>query len=285
VAEQHPLADRRATRGVLAADLHSAIERDELTMLYQPIVELGSGVIVGAEALVRWAHPTRGLLGPGAFLPFAELHPRLNAGVGRATARMVFEQIARWDRELPGSLPLGVALNLSPSRLREPGLSDELRAMLDRAGADPRRLIVELTEGAVMSLDIDAPLILSEFEELGVRTALDDFGTGHSSLAHLRDFPLHEVKIDRSFVAQVATSRTDQVVVRSVLAIAREFGAGVVVEGIETEEQRQALLELDLTLLAQGFHFAPPLTAEELTGLLRDGAALPREALHPHAVA
>jgi diguanylate cyclase (GGDEF)-like protein len=265
VAEQEASGAQRSARGVLAADLHHALERDEL---------------VGAEALVRWQHPTRGLLGPGAFLPFAELHPRLNAGIGSATARMVFAQIAAWDRELPDALPMGVALNVAPSRLREPGLLDEMRTMLDSAGVDPRRVIVELTESAVMSLDVDASALVGELEELGVHIALDDFGTGHSSLAHLRDFPLHEVKIDRSFIAQIATSRTDQVVVRSVLAIAGEFEARAVVEGVETEEQREALLALDPRLLAQGFLFAPPLTAEELTGLLCGGATLPRETLH-----
>jgi diguanylate cyclase (GGDEF)-like protein len=280
-----PSDRRRDARGVLAADLHRALARGELTMMYQPIVELATGAIVGAEALVRWQHPTRGLLGPGTFVPFAERHPRLNAGVGRAVAGMVFAQVAAWDRELPGELPLGVAINVSPSRLREPGLHDEMRDMLDAAGVDPGRLIVELTEGAVMSLDIDAPAIVSELEELGVRTALDDFGTGHSSLAHLRDFPLREVKVDRSFISQIASSRTDQVVVRSVLAIAAEFGATVVVEGVETEEQRRALLDIDPTLLAQGFHFAPPLTADELTDLLRTHERLPRSALHLHAPA
>jgi diguanylate cyclase (GGDEF)-like protein len=285
VAEQEASGAQSSARGVLAADLHRALERDELTMLYQPIVQLRSGRIVGAEALVRWQHPARGLLGPGAFLPFAELHPRLNAGIGSATARMVFAQVGAWDRELPDALPMGVALNVAPSRLREPGLLDEMRTMLDSAGVDPRRVIVELTETAVMSLDVDASALVGELEELGVHIALDDFGTGHSSLAHLRDFPLHEVKIDRSFIAQVATSRTDQVVVRSVLAIAGEFEARAVVEGVETEEQREALLALDPRLLAQGFLFAPPLTAEELTGLLRSGATLPRRTLHRHAMA
>jgi EAL domain-containing protein (putative c-di-GMP-specific phosphodiesterase class I) len=126
-----------------------------------------------------------------------------------------------------------------------------------------------------MDLDIDVPAVLAGIADLGVRVALDDFGTGHSSLAHLRDFPLHEIKIDLSFVARIGESASDRAVIRAVLAIATQFGAIVVVEGIEEEQQRQAILAMQDDVIAQGYHFARPMPARELTDLLREGARLP----------
>jgi diguanylate cyclase (GGDEF)-like protein len=276
VADEELLGRRPRADGPITAELRRALARDELVLHYQPLVSMASGEILGAEALVRWEHPTRGLLAPDTFLPATELHPWLNAELNRRVARDVMRQVARWDSELPGRLPLGVSMNLTPTRLNEPSIRSNLLAGLDAAGVDASRITIEITESALMDLDIDAPEVLRGIAALGIRIALDDFGTGHSSLARLRDFPLHEIKIDRSFVPGVLEAGTDRALVAAVLAIANEFGALVVVEGVETDDQRQALLGMRQDVLAQGFYFAASMPAEAFTALLEAKAALPR---------
>ena len=254
----------------ITAELRRALESDELVMYYQPLVALDTGAVLGAEALVRWQHRSRGLLPPGLFMPVTEMHPWLNAGVSRKIAAMVLQQTARWDQDLPGRLPHGISVNVAPTRLKDPALRDELRALLAQMGVPPERIVVELTEGALMDLGIDAAEALSQLAEIGVRIALDDFGTGHSSLAHLRDFPLHEIKVDQSFTALITDSKPDRAVVRAVLAIAREFGADVVVEGVELEEQREALLAMNGDdVIGQGYLFSRPLPADDFTRLVQ----------------
>lgn len=275
MADEALLEPRVRPETPITAELRQALEQDELVMHYQPLVDMASGTIVGAEALVRWEHPTRGLVPPGSFLPAAETHPWLSAQISNTIGSAVLRQLAEWDSKLPGCLPMGVAINLSPTRLKDPTLRESMSTALDAAGVDPARVIIELTEGGLMDLDIDAAAALTELAGLDVRIALDDFGTGHSSLSRLRDFPLDEIKIDRSFVPGVLNAGPDRGVVAAVLAIARGFGSTVVVEGIETEEERQAILAMQHDVIAQGFHFARPMPAAELTALLRHGRPLP----------
>ncbi len=278
IADEELLGRRLRPDRPITAQLRRALEHDELVIHYQPFVAIATGEIVGAEALVRWQHPTRGLLPPSAFLPAGELHPWLNVQISRFISSTVLAQIARWDRDMPGRMPLGVSINLAPSRLKDPSLRAAVAAALDEAHVDPDRLIIELTEGAIMDFESDAPTALAGLAGLGVRIALDDFGAGHSSLAHLRDFPLHVVKVDKSFVAGVVTRPSDQAVIAAVLAIAEQFGATVVVEGVETDDQRQALVAMAPDVIAQGYHFAHPMPAAEFEALLADGLGLPRPA-------
>jgi diguanylate cyclase (GGDEF)-like protein len=278
IADEELLGRRLRPDRPITAQLRRALERDELVIHYQPFVAIATGEIVGAEALVRWQHPTRGLLAPSAFLPAAELHPWLNVQMSRYISGAVLAELADWDRDMPGRLPLGVSINLAPTRLKDPSLRAAVAAALDEARVDPGRLIIELTEGAIMDFESDAPKALADLAGLGVRIALDDFGAGHSSLAHLRDFPLHVVKVDKSFVAGVVTRPSDQAVIAAVLAIAEQFGATVVVEGVETEEQRQALAAMAPDVIAQGYHFARPMPPAEFETLLAEGLGLPRPA-------
>jgi diguanylate cyclase (GGDEF)-like protein len=278
IADEELLGRRLRPDRPITAQLRRALERDELVIHYQPFVAISTGEIVGAESLVRWQHPTRGLLMPGAFLPAVELHPWLNVQMSRYISGAVLAQLARWDSDMPGRMPLGVSINLAPTRLKDPSLRAAVAAALDEAHVDPGRLLIELTEGAVMDFESDAPQALAAIAGLGVRIALDDFGAGHSSLAHLRDFPLHVVKVDKSFVAGVVRRPSDRAVIAAVLAIAEQFGATVVVEGVETEDQRQALVAMAPDVIAQGYHFARPMPAAEFEALLADGLGLPRPA-------
>jgi diguanylate cyclase (GGDEF)-like protein len=278
LADDELLGRRLRPDRPITAQLRRALQDDELVIHYQPFVAVSSGEIVGAEALVRWQHPTRGLLPPSAFLYACEQHPWLNVEISRHILGAVLGQLAEWDREIPGRLPLGIAINLAPTRLKDPTLRPTMAAALEQAGVPAERVIVEITEGAIMDFEIDAPKALAQIAGLGVRIALDDFGAGHSSLAHLRDFPLHVIKVDKSFVRGVVARESDRAVIAAVLAIAEQFGATVVIEGIEESDQRQAIVAMAPDVIAQGYHFARPMPAAELEALLAGKLALPRPA-------
>jgi diguanylate cyclase (GGDEF)-like protein/PAS domain S-box-containing protein len=244
-------------------ELRSGLRRGELELHYQPLVELSSGRIVGAEALARWRHPERGLLEPEEFIGLAEesgLIRELGAWVLRTACRQAArggdEGISRGD---PG---FTIAVNLSTQQLADVGLSDLVAGVLKETALPPHRLMLEVTETALLA-DTAATLHeLQSLRRLGVQLALDDFGTGFSSLTYLKRFPLHELKIDRSFVSELGIDPASDAIVASVIQLARAIGLSVVAEGVETEAQRHALLVLGCTL-GQGFLFGRPVPAAE----------------------
>jgi diguanylate cyclase (GGDEF)-like protein len=244
------------------AELWAALDAEQFEVHYQPIVDLAGEHTVGVEALVRWNHPTRGLLQPPAFLDLGEsigLLPRLGGWVLQEACR----QAAAWQQCSPG---LEVNVNLSVSQLGDPHLIDDVRRVLETTGLPPNLLVLELTETMALTDLVETARVLSALKALGARIALDDFGTGFSSLSHLGALPVDVVKIDRSFVWAMANSN-GATVAEAVLQIARTFNLSPVAEGVEDAEQANRLRELDCAQ-AQGYHFARPMPAADLTALL-----------------
>jgi diguanylate cyclase (GGDEF)-like protein len=250
------------------ADLRRALDDGEFEVHYQPIVDLDGERTVGVEALVRWNHPERGLLPPAAFLELAEtlgLLPRLGGWVLGQACR----QAAEWQLKEPG---FELNVNLSASQLGNPALVDEVRAVLESTGLPPALLVLELTESVALVDLIESARVLGALKELGVRIALDDFGTGFSSLSHLGTLPVDVVKIDKSFV-QAMQEGGGASVAEAVLQIARTFNLAPVAEGVEDADQASRLRDLNCAQ-AQGYHFARPMPAGELTALLNRQSAL-----------
>jgi diguanylate cyclase (GGDEF)-like protein/PAS domain S-box-containing protein len=235
--------------------LHRAIERDELRVMYQPFVRVTDGDCIGAEALVRWQHPERGLLLPKDFVPLAE-HSDLVVALGAWVLEESCRAAAEWSA--PGAAPRSVAVNLSGRQLARPDLADQVAAALDRSGLRPELLWLEITESVLMRDAEGSVEAIERLKALGVRFAIDDFGTGYSSLTYLQRFPVDAVKIDRSFIAGVGSRPGDAAIVVAVLGLAHALGLQVVAEGVERAEQLLTLDELGCDL-AQGFLFAPPL--------------------------
>jgi diguanylate cyclase (GGDEF)-like protein len=255
-------ADTRA-RLVLLEELRHAIANGEIEVHYQPKAALVTGEILGAEALVRWRHPTRGLLAPGAFLAAAE-----RIGILPALTRLVLGQAlsdcAAWRA---AGHDLSVAINLATSDLHDPGLPGEVAVLLARHGTRPGGLHIEITEEGVLSDPIRARAVLEAISAAGAVISLDDFGTGYSSLARLAELPVDELKIDRSFVAHMMTDPGHGAIVRSTIHLAHDLGLNVVAEGIELQSQWDRLAELGCDE-AQGYLLSRPLPARELEELL-----------------
>ncbi len=269
-----PAMDVRAReRFVLEGELRQALAEGALEVYYQPVVSLASGRATAVEALVRWRHPTRGLLSPEAFVPLAEETGHIRA-LGRTVLERACDQMRRW---LNAGLPLThVAVNLSPLQLRSPGLLEEVREVLRASGLEPRCLEFEVTETAAM-LDHDRGAeVLAELRALGARVTLDDFGTGYASLAYLRDLSFDALKIDRAFVQRLGPGArpADDAILAAVVALGRGLDVRVVAEGVETSEQMRAVSAAGVDAV-QGFLLARPAPAEALPGLLRSLATGP----------
>jgi diguanylate cyclase (GGDEF)-like protein len=247
-------------------ELRLALERGELRLHYQPIVSVSDGGLVGAEALIRWQHPTRGLLLPGAFLPLAE-QTGLVLPIGRWVLQEAFAQAARWHEAQPREQRVRISVNVSGHQLADGEAVPLVTQLLDETGLEPSRVLLEITETVLMT-DLETPIeSLRELQALGVRIVLDDFGTGYSSLSYLRRLPLDAVKLDRSFVSRLDESLTDRQIVAAVVQLARALRMTVVAEGVETAEQLAALRQLGCHL-AQGYHLARPMTPEDLAATL-----------------
>jgi EAL domain-containing protein (putative c-di-GMP-specific phosphodiesterase class I) len=256
-------------RMTLEADLSHAVARGELLLLYQPVVRLDTGEVRGAEALLRWRHPARGLVPPGHFIPLAE-DTRLIVPIGRWALEEACRQAALWARHRRW---LGISVNVSVHQLAEPAFVDQLAEILARTALPPETLLLEVTETVLMR-DVEAMIErLWEVRRLGVRIAVDDFGMGHSCLQYLLRFPLDVLKMPREFVWSLAGAAHEQVVGGAILDLGASLGLRVVAEGIETSEQL-AVLRRRGCRLGQGFLFARPLEAERLDALLRTGAPL-----------
>ncbi len=247
-------------------DLRRALQRDEFVLHYQPTVRLADGSIAAMEALLRWDHPERGLIGPLAFIPVAE-ESRLIVPIGRWVIEQACRQAALWQRLRPDAAPVGVAVNLSPRQLADPELIHHIEASIEANGIEPSTLWLELTESTVLDDTTYVEATLGSLNRLGVRLVLDDFGVGFSSLGYLKRLPLSMVKLDRSFVENVTESPHDAAIVRAVSEMAETIGLGVVAEGVETEEQVRAARDLGCGY-AQGFHFSEPVPASYVERLL-----------------
>jgi diguanylate cyclase (GGDEF)-like protein/PAS domain S-box-containing protein len=264
VFDEASMGTRSAKRLQIEADLRKGLERDELEVHYQPFFSLDGKQIVGAEALVRWRHPTAGLIGPMDFIPMAE-----ETGLILPVGRYVLDQACRQVRLIKDLLgvDLPVSVNLSPRQFQQSGLLAQVAAALDATGLPSASLTFEITESMVMEDLSGAREIMKKLSRLGVRLAIDDFGTGHSSLAYLKQFPVHEVKVDRAFVRGVAESRVDSAIVRAVIELANAIGISTVAEGVETLDQVTGLKTLGCRV-AQGYFFSHPLPATEFNALL-----------------
>jgi diguanylate cyclase (GGDEF)-like protein len=273
VFDQASMGSRSSKRLQIEADLRKGLERDELEVHYQPFYSLDEQQIVGAEALVRWRHPTDGLISPMRFIPIAE-ETGLIQPLGRYVLDKACRQVCSIRQRLDVDLPISV--NLSPRQFQESGLLAQVAGALEASGLPSELLIFEITESMVMEDLCGAREVMKRLRRLGVRLAIDDFGTGHSSLAYLRQFPVHEVKIDRTFVQGVAENSVDLAIVRAVIDLAGAMGISSVAEGVETKDQLAGLRTLGCQV-GQGFYFSHPLRAEEFDELLtRQFARTPR---------
>ncbi|WP_156380696.1 EAL domain-containing protein [Pseudolabrys sp. Root1462] len=261
-------------RLVLENDLRHAIERHELRLHYQPIVRLDTGEVTEVEALLRWEHPTRGLLAPMVFIPLAE-ETGLIVTIGGWVLNEACRQVAAWQADFPRDPPLTVSVNLSPRQFQQPNLVQQVGQTLRETGLDARSLKLEITEGTIMRDVETTAAALSGLKALGVQLAVDDFGTGYSSLSYLSRLPLDILKIDRSFVKGIDRGGEDTAIVRAIISMAKSLHLSVTGEGIETAEQA-ALLRKWACDLGQGFYYSRPLEAASLEALLGK-IVLPRD--------
>ena len=260
----------------LEGDLHAALDNDEFFLLYQPLVCTRTGHILSTEALVRWQHPTRGLVPPDAFISAAE-RTGLIVPLGLRVLSLACAQLREWATVAPG---LSVAVNVSARQLVEPDFVEQVRSILWGSGVDPHNIVLELTESMIMEDADQAVDVLWQLRGLGVRLALDDFGTGYSSLARLGDLPLDELKIDKSFVDRLGAANGDSTaLVTAAVAMGQGLGLVVVAEGVETVEQAAVLTSVDCDLL-QGYLLGKPQRPADLVSqfqhrLLPEATALP----------
>jgi EAL domain-containing protein (putative c-di-GMP-specific phosphodiesterase class I) len=248
-------------------DLRRALDQGQFRLYYQPEVELATRKIVGLEALIRWAHPDRGMVPPMDFIPFAEecgmILPIGDWGLAEAC-----NQIQKWSGENLCHHSLRVCVNLSARQFAREGLADHVEDLLCRFGVSSRQLGLEMTESSLVTDASTAMQVLGSLRRLGVSLLMDDFGTGYSSLNHLHQFPFDVLKIDRSFISRMTEGEQPLQIVRTIIELARVLGMNVVAEGIETRAQYDLLLQLGCRY-GQGYLFAKPMPADEVTQLLR----------------
>ena len=257
------MRERARERLDTEAALRAALERGELRLAFQPVVDLESGRMAGVESLIRWDHPERGQLPPDTFILLAE-ETGLIAQVGAWAVREACRNQARWEK---AGADIWTAVNVSAEELSHPELARALSAALEDTGIDPSRLHLEITESAVVRDPDAGHEAMRQLRAQGVTLVLDDFGTGYASLAALRRFPLDGIKIDQSFVAGVGTHNADSAIVGAVIELGNRLGLEVVAEGVESAAQRAALLALGCRL-GQGYHFSRPLSAADVEELL-----------------
>jgi diguanylate cyclase (GGDEF)-like protein len=263
---------RRAVvkRMELKADLRHALERGELHVRYQPYVKLEDESIVGAEALVRWDHPDRGVIPPLDFIPLAE-EMGLIVPIGRWVLGEASGQAVEWARRWPELGPLTLSVNISARQLQDRGFVGEVAEIVAEHGLPAERVVLELTESSLVEDPDQAVRRLRGLRELGIRLAIDDFGTGYSSLGYLQRYPIEILKVHRTFVAELGRHPDEPALATAILQLAHHLGMQTVAEGVEDAVQVEALLALGCRF-AQGFHFSRPLTAEEFLVLLAERA-------------
>ena len=252
-----------AARSTLEADLRLAMERQEFSLHFQPIVNR-QGAVLGTEALLRWQHPARGMVYPGEFIELAEQNG-LIVPLGQWVLQSACAQLCQWaGNSITAAWTLSV--NVSARQFRQPDFASQLLDMLQASSADPSRLKIEITESLLLHDTQDVTLKMEQLQAVGVSFSLDDFGTGYSSLAYLRKLPLEQLKIDKSFVRDLLDNPNDAAIVQTVLALGRSLGLTVVAEGVETAEQRDALAQQGCQMF-QGYFFGKPMPASQLVAL------------------
>lgn len=260
--EMHHAARERLQ---IASELGAAIAQGQLNLFYQPIVELESGLIIGAEALVRWAHPYRGMLLPADFIGVAEDSGHI-IEMGHWVVQAAIAQLRIWTTEFP-TAPFQLHVNLAPVEVRWPGVAVFIRDSLEQHNVDPRRLALEISETGLMTGDVVGLEALMTLRGLGVGIEIDDFGTGYSSISYLRRLPIDTVKVDQSLIRDIANDSQQSAFVAAILRLIESVGLRTIVEGIETIEQRDQLRRLGC-VYGQGYYFSEPVPASQLTDLL-----------------
>jgi EAL domain-containing protein (putative c-di-GMP-specific phosphodiesterase class I) len=254
------LSDRR----LIEMDLREAVARDELSLHYQPIIDLQRNVVTGFEALARWNHPVRGMIPPSVFITVAE-----DTGLILQLGEWALAEACRQASEWPNHLR--VAVNLSPVQFSSPNLYDTIAGILSASGLAPDRLELEITERVFMENSERTLAILHQLKSLGVRIAMDDFGTGYSSLSYLRSFPFDKIKVDRTFISGVVEGVEHAAIVQAVVSLARALGMRTIAEGVETRDQQNSVLALGCDE-AQGYLFSPPVPVEQVPEILASWA-------------
>jgi len=255
----------------LETDLRHAIAKDEFYLQYQPIMDLRRGTVAGFEALVRWQHPVKGLIPPMDFIPVAEESFFINE-IGRIVLEKACRQMRRWQTEYPAARNMSVSVNVSGRQFRQSDLIDQIKGILSATDLDPKCLKLEVTETAIMHDPKTAADMLAELGAEGIGLQIDDFGTGYSSLAYLHRFPMHALKIDRSFVNLIGENGENTAISSSVVAMAHNLGMQVIAEGIETPVQLRILKELACDY-GQGFFFNKPLSVPDAERLIASQTA------------
>jgi predicted signal transduction protein with EAL and GGDEF domain len=253
----------------LEVDLQRALDRDEISVHYQPIVELATAQIIAVEALVRWRHPARGMIQPSEFIPLAEESGQIHR-LGQYVLQRAIRDARAWNNGVRAHAPVRVGVNLSARQLQEATLIGQVAAALADGGLEAEQLVLEITETVLMQ-DLEGTVgKLHELKRLGVLLSVDDFGTGYSSLQYLRRFPLDSLKIAKSFVDGVGGPSQDASVARAIIELGTSFQLNVVAEGIERADQRGRLMELGCSY-GQGYLFSHPLPADQVEQLLAAG--------------
>ncbi len=278
-AVYHPhLHEQLLERVQLEADLRRAVEEGQFRVVYQPLVDMGDGGVSGVEALVRWDHPERGVVGPATFIPLAETTGLIDA-IGAHVLREACQQVATWRAEVPGAEAMRLSVNLSGHQLEDPHLVEAVVAVLAETGLPATSLVLEVTESLLVDQDETALASLNALRDLGVRLAIDDFGTGYSSLSYLHRLPVDILKIDKSFVDRL-TADGDASLVDAILSMAATLDLTTVAEGVEHEHQRAALAAQGCGT-GQGYHFSPPVDARDVPDLVTGAALVARTAGTP----
>ncbi len=247
----------------LLVELRQAIDRDELSLVYQPKFDARTALVVGVEALLRWRHFDRGLLRPADFLPLVRQHGLMGQATG-LVVHMALDDALQW---YDAGAKVPVAVNLFAPLLSDLNLPDQLCQALDERGLPPTALTVEITEDLFVDNMEDTRTVLAELANRGIRIALDDFGTGYSALTYLSDLPIHEIKLDQDFIARVTVDERAAVVVSAIIDLAHKLGFETVAEGIESAESAARLRDFGCDVL-QGFFLSPPLPASEVLGVV-----------------
>jgi diguanylate cyclase (GGDEF)-like protein/PAS domain S-box-containing protein len=252
--------ERAHERFRLQGDLRQALERSELLLFYQPIFDMLDGRLKGFEALVRWSHPTRGLVAPERFIPLAEENG-LIVPLGRWVFHEALNQLGAWDARHEGSRALSMSMNVSTVQLRSPNLIADVRSALEQSGVTPSRVVLEITEGSLANETERVIEVLEELRALGVQIAIDDFGTGYASLSHLQRLPVDILKVDKSFVTALSDEDKSRELLKAIMGVGRALSLAVVAEGIEAQSQMNTLHEMGCEM-AQGFLVGRPTPAE-----------------------
>lgn len=269
------------TRDLMSQALRNAAALEQLHLVYQPLVDLQTGQISGLEALLRWQHPELGAVSPAQFIPLAE-ESGLIKGIGEWVFRRVCRNIRTWQDQ--GLHVPRVAINVSPLQFHDLDLIAQVKNIFSLHQVDPKLICIEVTEGALMDDVQRSEAMLKELKDLGIQLSLDDFGTGYSSLSYLKRFPFDKIKIDQSFVHDITTSQSDNVLVKVIVAMAHGLGLKVTAEGVETEAQCE-ILRTHMCDEIQGYFFSKPVSAQAIEDLFNEGRQLPPHLLRlrlPH---